>query len=122
MKAMPESRPTGRQKSQRRDRGHGFVIGGPYDGTAVVAGGRRKGLFAWINEQGRRYDRPGRERYLHRAELWHYARGETHVAWVYAENVYRLCGNCGAFYQLAEGGSETPDCQLCGASPDDEVT
>lgn len=93
-------------------------MGGPFDGVEVQPGGKRKGLFAWISEDGRRYERPREGRYLHRAELWRYpGSDDSRVAWVYAEQLWTLCKNCGSFYRKAEGGGETSACHLCGESP-----
>jgi len=98
-------------RAEKTDRGS--IMGGPFDGINVKLGGKRKGLFAWISEEGRPYDKPGPGRRLHRAELWRYS-GTSVLAWVYAEGLWTLCEGCGAFHRRGEGGVEQVACPLCG--------
>lgn len=91
-------------------------VGGPFDGMEVELG-ERLGRFAYVgmrrDEKGvKTYAKPAQGRHLHRADPWQLGGG---MAWIYAENRWYRCANCGAFTEKAEGGAERVGCAICGS-------
>lgn len=84
------------------------VVGGPLDGLDARAGE----VFAWIGvraEKGTIFSTPAPGRHLYRRV------GDTYL---HAGDLHWRCPGCGGFMRKVEGGSESIDCQLCGAAPE----
>lgn len=84
------------------------VIGGPLDGLEV-----RKGpTQAYIAPSGTVSPAAAPNRHFHVL-----TRQGGEDVYLYSEDSYARCGECGGRYRRAEGGAETQPCPMCAKAP-----